>query len=106
MRGQIAWGIAGLCLALVLAASAAYAHSWYPVHCCSGKDCAPIEKMEPDEKLGGYQVTTKYGTAHIPANFKWQPSQDEFYHACIIQGADEGGGTFVTVLCAFAPAGS
>jgi hypothetical protein len=72
-------------LAVLLAVtSPAAAHDWYPMECCSGLDCAPVDKVEilqapaiasflpnPAQAAptGGMLVTTKHGSAVVSDNF-------------------------------------
>lgn len=74
------------------------AHDWYPIECCSGYDCAPVEKMtrQPD---GGLWVTTKHGTGFVPHEMTRRESKDERSHACIRKTWD---GEF-RVICVFLP---
>ena len=68
--------------------SAASAHDWYPVECCYGRDCAEVEHAtydrapDTDNKLPILAVTTKHGTAVVPANFPHRESKDGKMHAC------------------------
>jgi len=75
---------------LTLAAIApAFAHEWYPMECCSGMDCAPVEKTErvpiPNDPtaLPMLLVTTKHGTVMIPRNFPFRESKDNRMHVCM-----------------------
>ena len=83
--------------ALLAAATPAAAHDWYPIECCSGMDCAAVEKVEmvpgpgiarcSDPGLGvgpgAMLVTTKHGTVVVPANFPRRESKDNRMHACM-----------------------
>lgn len=86
----------GIVLMLAILVGPAKAHSWYPLECCSGMDCAPVEKamVVPE----GLIVTTVQGTVFIPASFPYRESQDGQMHACIQK---ENGET--KLLCAFRP---
>ena len=58
---------------------------------CSG-DCGEVENVtyarsEPPTDI--LMVTTKFGTAFVPANFPRRPSWDGRMHACM-QGLEEG----------------
>ncbi len=101
-----AWLFAGL----LLAATTAAAHDWYPMECCSGMDCAPVEKVEivPMQSAGimGTQtlpgtmlITTKHGSVIVPANFPRRESKDNRMHACIRSSA----GGNVRLICLFMP---
>ena len=59
------------------------AHSWYPKECCSGNDCAPVEKATWLVSAGGGSpqlvVTSGVGTAIVPHNL---PVHDSRMAAC------------------------
>ena len=87
-----AWIFAGL----LLVATAAVAHDWYPIECCSGMDCAPVEKVEimPVQSAGimgsttlpgTMMITTKHGSVIVPANFPRRRIQGQ-PDACLHQG--------------------
>lgn len=75
---QIRW----LLPLLFLTATSASAHDWYPWDCCSGHDCAPVERAEvlPNAEL---LVTSRHGTALVPATFPKRDSQDNRMHVCM-----------------------
>ena len=88
-------------VALMTLAHRARAHSWYDPECCSGMDCAPVEKVEvvPTSAIASMLVppaqasppsimfvTTKHGTAQVPHNMQFRASKDGAMHACIIKG--------------------
>jgi hypothetical protein len=99
---------------LLAAATPAAAHDWYPMECCSGLDCAPVEKVEivqppavasflPNpanaSTVGGMLVTTKHGSVLVPANFPRRESKDHRMHACM--RASQGGA--MRLICIFMP---
>ena len=99
---------------LLATATPATAHDWYPMECCSGMDCAPVEKVEmipspgiasllstPAQAmpLGAMLVTTKHGSVVVPANFPRRESKDGRMHACMRPGQ---GGT-MRLICIFMP---
>lgn len=98
-----------LTLALLLAATPAHAHDWYPLDCCSGMDCAPVDHVETVQTatyasvLGDTRpasvmwVTTRHGTASVPPNMQRRNSEDNRMHACIRGGK---------VICVFFPPGT
>ena len=101
-----AWIFAGL----LLTATTAAAHDWYPVECCSGMDCAPVEKVEiislqsagimgSAPLPGSMLITTKHGSVIVPANFPRRESKDNQMHACIRPST---GGT-PRLICLFLP---
>lgn len=85
-----------LSVALLLAGPA-QAHDWYPPECCHELDCAPVDKVEmlPGASMaimgapsggagpGAMMVTTKHGTAYVPADFPRRASKDNRMHACM-----------------------
>jgi hypothetical protein len=82
--------------ALILATPAA-AHDWYPWDCCSGLDCAPVERAEllPNAEL---LVTSKHGTAVVPASFPRRESKDNRMHVCMRKGSNG-----MAPICLFLP---
>jgi hypothetical protein len=101
--------------ALLLAGTtSAAAHDWYPMECCSGMDCAPVEKVEilqspaiasflpsPSQAspVGGMLVTTKHGSVVVPVNFPRRESKDGRMHACMRPSPN---GT-MRLICVFLP---
>ena len=99
--------------ALMTLAHRAKAHDWYPIECCSGMDCAPAEKVEilPTGAIASMLVppahaapsvmvvTTKHGTAIVPANFPHRASKDGRVHACMRLGANGS----MRLICIFLP---
>lgn len=101
-----AWIFAGL----LLAATAAVAHDWYPIECCSGMDCAPVEKVEIVSMQsagimgsatlpGTMLITTKHGSVIVPANFPRRESKDNRMHACMRASASGN----MRLICLFLP---
>jgi hypothetical protein len=101
-----AWILAGL----LFTATTAAAHDWYPIECCSGMDCAPVEKVEiislqsagimgSAPLPGSMLITTKHGSVIVPANFPRRESKDNQMHACIRPST---GGT-PRLICLFLP---
>jgi hypothetical protein len=94
-------------LAIVAAAllqSFAYAHDWYPMECCHGMDCAPVDSVETlapasTNGLSAMIVTTKYGKVVVPADFPRRESKDNKMHACMRQGSTGR----MHLLCLFVP---
>ena len=99
---------------LMTLAHRARAHDWYPIECCSGMDCAPVEKVEiePAEAFtanalippayaapSAMVVTTKHGTVIVPANFPRRESKDGQLHACMRPKQDGS----MRLLCIFFP---
>lgn len=88
---------ATLLVCLLFAALAAVsAHDFYDPECCSGQDCAPVEKVQmvagalyngppgQADTLPVMVVTTRHGTVAVPRNMKIRPSPDGRMHACIL----------------------
>ena len=102
-----------LLAALLVAGTPAMAHDWYPLECCHGMDCAPVEKVEfvptPASTTGTgaltvpslMMVTTKHGSVLVPATFPRRESKDNRMHACM--RPSDGG---MRLLCLFIPPSS
>jgi hypothetical protein len=64
-------------LAFTLYINSAYGHEWYPQHCCSDRDCHPVDCAEitttPD-----YYI---WHTLRFPKNASY-PSLDGACHVC------------------------
>lgn len=95
--------LSAMALALAIQ-SPTLAHEWYPMECCHGRDCAPVESVETlapasTNGLATLVVTTKYGTAIVPPDFPRRESQDNRMHACMRQGATGR----IHLLCFFVP---
>jgi hypothetical protein len=103
-----------LLAALLAAATPSAAHDWYPMECCSGLDCAPVDTVEilqgpaiasflpnPAQASppGGMLVTSKHGSVVVPANFPRRESKDHRMHVCMRPG--QGGS--MRLLCIFMP---
>lgn len=98
-------------LAMLLVATPAAAHDWYPLECCHRQDCAPVDKVEmvptpavadPDGAPGkppAMMVTTRHGTALVPASFPRRESKDHRMHACMMPGS----GGQMQLICIFMP---
>jgi hypothetical protein len=73
-------------IAMMLMMQAAAAHDWYPRECCSGIDCAPVERFEalPD---GSLRLTSRVGTTIVPAAFPHQESPDHQMLEGLIRGS-------------------
>ena len=67
-------------------ASLAWAHSWYPVECCTGLDCRKVDSMEylPD---GSLRMVFSGQEVIVPKGFRQQPSQDMDAHVCVYRNA-------------------
>ena len=86
-------GLAGL----AIGSSVAHAHDWYPLECCSSKDCAPADTVVRNDD-GSYLVTSRGLSVVIPWWFRpWRPSPDGRVHVCVRQFTGIG----PIVMCAF-----
>jgi len=86
-------------LATQLVQSPAAAHDWYPRHCCSGTDCAPV--LRSVSAPGGKWVTSIHGTVFVPGTFERSPSPDEQSHVCMAPDPRNPGK--MSLLCYFEP---
>ncbi len=93
---RLGLGIVGL-LALMIPAPAS-AHDWYPIECCSGYDCAPVELAERREG-DTLIVTSKHGTGTVPAAMTRRESKDHRMHVCMRKTWDGE----MRVICVFLP---
>lgn len=71
------------------------AHEWYPLDCCSGNDCRPVDCKELISQPDG---TVKYKDMTFRRDQK-RASQDGYCHACY---SDK----YNVPYCVFFPAGS
>ena len=94
--------------ALLLGVGGADAHSWYSAECCSGQDCAPVDRSElltplqaglfpGNSQLPTLWVETKHGKGIVPSTMIPRESRDSSMHACIRAGK---------VICIYLPAGN
>jgi hypothetical protein len=79
-------------------------HDWYPMECCHGIDCAPVEYTGHTQAVtsGGIPqliVTTKHGSAVVPQNFPIRESKDHRMHACMRREASG----HMRIICIFLP---
>lgn len=85
--------------ALLLAiATPVSAHDWYPIECCHGMDCAPVEKVEVQEGTS-LVVTSRHGTGIVPATMPRRESKDSRMHVCM-RPSSAGG---MRIICVFLP---
>jgi hypothetical protein len=66
---------------LLLAIHGAFGHSWYPVGCCSDKDCHPIPCTDLHVNEDGSATYKPNGEPYIRFN-KVEASLDEGCHVC------------------------
>ena len=84
-----------LALALLLAASPASGHSWYPSDCCADKDCHPAACDDIRKDGSGFAWFDL--ELHQWISFKreqMKPSQDDGCHVCVLSW---------TGICIFLP---
>lgn len=103
---------ATLFLAALLAVTPAQAHDWYPMECCSWRDCGPVTNVEiipaPNKEWPvptAMVVTTKVGMAIVPFNITHGHSKDHRMHACLVprgNGDGKQSGEWA-VICIFIP---
>ena len=90
-------------LALAGMMTAALAHSWYPLECCSERDCFPIKADDVKPVKGGWLLADGTFIAHGEA----RPSPDQDYHVCRF---DDGKGNLIRMpgkpACFWAPMGA
>jgi hypothetical protein len=102
------WFLAALFASVLSAAG----HDWYPLECCHGLDCAPVDRVEvlsgpafasimgsTDARApSAMRITTRHGSVIVPADFPRRESKDNRMHACIRNQA----GT-ARLICLFLP---
>jgi hypothetical protein len=70
-------------VAVLLAAPAARAHSWYPHYCCNDQDCAKVDRIE--YVVGGMYMIVGETRVFVPDAMEKRPSQDNDAHVCILR---------------------
>lgn len=88
--------LAWLIVLLVLGASPAHAHDWYPVSCCSDKDCRPLLE-ESGETVTELREGWRLWDGRVIARGLARLSPDQHFHICESPAK--------TILCFFAPPG-
>lgn len=76
---------------LALVMSSVEAHEWYPPGCCSGTDCAPLERGRVEHIPTGFLVDHTFFVPRSEA----KDSMDGRYHGCFP--------TPTNLRCFFAP---
>ncbi|MGA7450895.1 MAG: hypothetical protein WBW73_06330 [Rhodoplanes sp.] len=92
-------------LAMLLAPSVSFAHSWYDPACCSGQDCKPVPETDLKKHPDG---RWEYLPLHQFFNpDQERPSGDANYHVCIgVTRPEEFGGTTAPIYiprCIYTP---
>ena len=67
-------------VAAFLCVLSASAHDWYPIECCSDKDCAPMAEADTPKPLDGGDWLLTTGELVPRAKVKWSP--DGLFHLC------------------------
>ena len=67
-----------LFVAVLLLSGPAFAHSWYPLECCSERDCFPVPVSDVRVIKGGWQLHDGTIIEHAEA----RPSPDGRFHVC------------------------
>lgn len=63
---------------MAILVTTALPHSFYPVECCSGFDCAAIDEKRVSPAVGGYMVDS----IHFVPQSEVRQSPDGEFHAC------------------------
>ncbi len=82
---------------LLLSSAGSRAHDWYPISCCSEKDCRPLTEAKGEsvlESTAGWELWD----GRIIARNAAKVSPDGKFHLC--ENADK------RILCFFAPPGA
>lgn len=92
--------ITAIVVVLVLLATASFAHDWYPLACCSNRDCYELPEGLVYEGRGGYVVPshTNWNGATVAESvqpYTSPPSPDGKFHICTNASG--------VILCFFAP---
>jgi hypothetical protein len=91
----------GLTVGLACGTGVSVAHDWYPLECCTGRDCMRVDNVDrlPDGtmrmQIGRIEVL-------VPKGFTQRPSLDNDTHVCLRKNGD---GTYAP-RCVFVPAGA
>ena len=87
---------------LLLLAVPALAHDWFPVSCCSGRDCEHIPIDGVEEQADGYKVhymSPRFGLIDTFVKRELaKPSQDGGYAGCWYKNTEK-----TTMICFFYP---
>ena len=94
MARSLARSLVGACL---LIASPALAHDWYPVSCCSDRDCHALVEANGETVTESAQGWTLWD-GRVIGRSKARLSPDRQFHLCETPGK--------AVICFFAPPGA
>lgn len=64
---------------LFMVVTGAFAHSWYPIECCSDRDCAPVADDAIEETASGFLIKA---TGEVVSFQKARVVPDGRYHVC------------------------
>jgi hypothetical protein len=78
LAGVIVVLIFFMMLAVFFSVPRAHAHSWYPMECCSGGDCAEIAPSRVKTSAAGYVIDGKFAVPYRDV----RQSPDGRFHAC------------------------
>lgn len=81
MRGPLWLALCTLLISFFLTfilLSLAEGHEWFPLECCSNRDCVPIDERRVREQIEGYYVDESFFVPRREARV----SQDGRYFAC------------------------
>lgn len=84
--------------AVCLVSASAFAHSWYPIECCSNKDCFQADAVRTDGH-GNYDIIIGVRHVRVPHGFNVRPSPDGKAHICFLEAGPD-----LIPLCLFLPA--
>ncbi len=82
---------------LLLSPAASLAHDWYPISCCSEKDCRPLTEARGESVLESMAGWVLWDGRTIPRN-NAKVSPDGKFHLCESPNK--------RILCFFAPPGA
>ena len=89
---------------IIFGCAPGFAHDWYPVECCSQRDCMPARAIDVDG-YGWMTVTVGDTWIEIPAGFTVRLSPDSRIHVCFRTHTGELDGRPITMpICLFLPA--
>ncbi len=92
------WQAVALCtMATLFGSASAKAHDWYPLSCCSEKDCRALVEADGEtvlETADGWRLWD----GRLVKRGRVQPSPDGSFHLCETRSR--------SILCFFVPPGS
>jgi hypothetical protein len=96
VTSHVAVVLGAAAMVLVMSARPAQPHDWYPLACCSGIDCGPVEPAEVKAVNGGWFIPA---TGEFIPFDKAQISPDGGFHRCTMKAHDPKSKT----RCLFVP---